>query len=438
MSGIHKLTRESFELLGGGGGSADAVAELRSAQLSKHLLLIRHLLDHWPTDDAGRDTVVDALDRARAADPGRFREILSSPLIGAWAAIAVRAVKHGKASWAEFGHLSALAVAACQATGAHASAEVPVRNGSVAIPGLGAVSVGTEYDRVRLETTDGRLTVTSGSAVEIALNPSAAGAVPVQSAGWRPVRHLDATHADQRLRVGLDDLDPYRHGHHAPPALRLPADEVERWQAVFSDAWQLLAGHLPERAAELSAGLRTLVPLVQTDERTARSATLRHAFGVFGLTRPPSAADFAVTLVHEFQHSKLSAIIDLLPLTDPDDRGRYFAPWRTDPRPLAGLLQGVYAFVGVADTWRALREVPDLRQAAVARFAEARLQVDRGLTAIEESGALTTDGSALVARLRLSTDSMLAESVPAAVAREAEETLELIRRHWVKRNMASA
>ena len=53
-----------------------------------------------------------------------------------------------------------------------------------------------------------------------------------------------------------------------------------------------------------------------------------------------------MTLVHEFQHSKLSAMLDLVPLTDPDDHGRYFAPWRVDPRPLAGLLQGVYAFVG--------------------------------------------------------------------------------------------
>jgi uncharacterized protein len=247
------------------------------------------------------------------------------------------------------------------------------------------------------------------------------------------VRHLSADGRWQAIRVGLDDLDPYRHGHHVPPALRLPADEVDRWQDLFADAWQLLADRVPERAAEVAAGLRTLVPLRQ-QARSARSATIRHAFGVFGLTRPPTAADFAVTIVHEFQHSKLSALLDLVPLTDPDDRARYFAPWRTDPRPLAGLMQGVYAFAGVADTWRGLRAVDSLAAVAQARFAEARLQVDRGLTSVERSGALTSDGEKVAAQLRRATDGMLAEAVPPDVARAAEAKLEETRRAWLARN----
>jgi HEXXH motif-containing protein len=184
------------------------------------------------------------------------------------------------------------------------------------------------------------------------------------------------------------------------------------------------------------AGLRTLIPLVQTDPGSARSATIRHAFGVFGLTLPPSAEEFAVTLVHEFQHSKLSAMLDLDPMSDPEDRGRYFAPWRTDPRPLGGLLQGVYAFVGVADTWRALRTVDGIGPAAEAKFAEARLQVDRGLTSIENSGALTPAGVALAARLRVVTDEMLAEPLPADVMRTAEQALARTRELWLERNGA--
>ena len=43
---------------------------------------------------------------------------------------------------------------------------------------------------------------------------------------------------------------------------------------------------------------------------------------------PSTAAEFAVTLVHEFQHSKLSAMLDLKPLIDPADDRRYFAPWQ--------------------------------------------------------------------------------------------------------------
>jgi uncharacterized protein len=176
------------------------------------------------------------------------------------------------------------------------------------------------------------------------------------------------------------------------------------------------------------------VPLVQTDDRSARSATIRHAFGVFGLTRPPSAAEFAVTIVHEFQHSKLSALLDLVPMSDPNDNRRYFAPWRTDPRPLSGLLQGVYAFVGVADAWRALREVADLGPVAEQQFANARLQVHSGLASVEQSCGLTPAGQALTSQLRRTTDALLAEPVPPAVALAAEGSLERIRQQWLQRN----
>jgi HEXXH motif-containing protein len=434
----HQLEPDLFDGLASGGGGAAAIEALRSAQLSKHLLLIRHLLGRWPGPRSERDAIADALDRARQQSAQRFGDVLGAPLVGAWSAIASRADQRGGASPADFAHLAALAVVACATTGVDAAAEVPVRDGVVTVPGLGAVTVaasGAEFadapgvGKASLIASAGRLTVRSaGAAVEVPLDPSSDGL------SWQPVRHLEAASGGHQIRLGLDDLDPYRHGHHAPPARRLPADEVDRWRGLFADAWQLLGERTPDRAAELAAGLRTLIPLVQGDERAARSATIRHAFGVFGLTRPPSAAEFAVTLVHEFQHSKLSAMLDLMPLSDVADRGRYFAPWRVDPRPLAGLLQGVYAFVGVADTWRALREVDAIASAAEARFAEARLQVDRGLTSVEQSGALTPAGVALAAGLRRVTDTMLAQPVPAATARAAEQSLEQIRLRWVDQN----
>jgi uncharacterized protein len=141
-------------------------------------------------------------------------------------------------------------------------------------------------------------------------------------------------------------------------------------------------------------------------------------------------------MVHEFQHSKLSALLDLVPLTDPADDGRYFAPWRVDPRPLPGLVQGVYAFAGVADTWRALRAVDGPGGLAEREFAAARLQVDRGLSAVERSGGLTPEGQELAARLRVATDEMLAEPVDPAVARAAEESLDRTLRAWQERNAA--
>jgi hypothetical protein len=42
----------------------------------------------------------------------------------------------------------------------------------------------------------------------------------------------------------------------------------------------------------------------------------------------------------------------------PDDGHRYYVPWRDDPRPISGLLQGAYAYLGVTGFWRTRRQ-PD-------------------------------------------------------------------------------
>jgi HEXXH motif-containing protein len=435
----HRLEPGLFARLGTGGGGVAAVEALAAAQVSRHLLLIAGLLREWPGHTAERDAIADTLERARMAAPGPVRRVVGAPLVGAWASITNRALRQGRAAWADVAHLGALAMVACAVARVDGEAVVPVRDGLVALPGLGVARVGGP-GIVRVVARAGRLAVHAADAADavhaadlaIPVLPGQAADAPL----WQAVRPLDGDHGELRIRLDLDDLDPYRHGHHAPPAPRLPDEDLARWRRCFADAWRLLADGVPDRAAELAAGLRTLVPLVQTDRRSARSATIRHAFGVFGLTRPASAADFAVTLVHEFQHSKLSALLDLVPLIDPADERRYFAPWRTDPRPLAGLLQGVYAFVGVADTWRALRGDDGIAAAAERQFAEARLQVDRGLAAVEGSGALTPEGEALAAQLRRTTDTLLAEPVPPAVAREAARTLDRVRQEWLRRNSA--
>ncbi|MEJ3748663.1 HEXXH motif domain-containing protein [Actinomycetes bacterium KLBMP 9797] len=422
---VHELDQALFDRLAGGTGGAPAIEALGAAQFSKHLQLIGYLLERWPGPASERDAVAAALERARRRDPERFREVVGAPLVGGWAAIAARAAHQGRAQWTDVAQLAALAMVAGAAAGTDGVAEIPVRDGLAAVPGLGVAAVG-DTDRALLAAEGGRLTVHAGGVVvEVRAEH--------EDARWSPVRRLRAEAAGLGFSVGLDDVDPYRHGHHVPPALRLPAGEVTEWRALFAGAWDLLAEQLPERAAEVRAGLRTLIPL-RMDGQSARSATIRHAFGVFGLTRPPSAAEFAVTIVHEFQHSKLSAMLDLVPMSEPGDESRYFAPWRTDPRPLAGLLQGVYAFVGVADTWRALRHVDGLAAEAEREFATARLQVHTGLSSIEGADALTPAGRALLGQLRQTTDALLAEPVAPAVARAAEETNARIRQLWLERN----
>ncbi|NUR52328.1 MAG: hypothetical protein HOV71_29740 [Hamadaea sp.] len=423
MTTFHELDTATFTALAEGDGGPSAITALQRAQVSRHLILIANLLSEWPGPAAERDAIRDTLDRARAADPDRFADVVGAPLVGSWSGIVTRALGQGVADPSDFGQLAGIAVVAAAAAGVPADLAVPVRDGVASVPGVGALTVG---DRpVRLIAHHGAISAdVDGGRVLLSTEED----VP----GFQRVRFLSAP----GVRIALDDVDPYRHGHHAPPANRLDDAELEQWDKLFAEAWGLLARQLPGRAAELAAGLRTLVPLAQTDSRSARSATIKYAFGVFGLTLPPSAAEFAVTMVHEFQHSKLSAILDLVPMTDPADTSRHFAPWRTDPRPLAGLLQGVYAFVGVADSWRALRAEPDIAEEATRKFAEARVNVAEGLRSVE-AGALLPDGVRLVRGLRKRTDELLAEPLPDDVVRAAELTLSDTFRRWSDQNAAA-
>ncbi|MBB2944658.1 uncharacterized protein FB565_004391 [Actinoplanes lutulentus] len=419
---VHSLASAMFDRVGSGLGGAAAVNRLTEVRRSRHLIMLRRLLTHWPGDP---EPLRDVLERSRIAAPDRFADVVSAPMVGGWAAIAGRGVTRDPADVQAMGHLAAIALVAAAAAEIDASVRIPVHHGAAMLPGLGAVVAGGHHE-LEATTSHGRIVVfVDGAGLEVPADPAD------EARGWLPLRKLDGGTA----RVDLEDLHPYRHGHHTPPAGRLSTEDAKRWEALFGKTCQLLTDHVAPRAVELSAGMRSLVPLHRVNPDAAQSASLRHVFGACGLTQPLSAHDFAVTLVHEFQHSKLSAFLDMYQLTNPRDRRLHFAPWRVDPRPLAGLLQGVYAFAGVADTWRSLRD--EITEAEL-RFAESRLQVDRGLTAIERSGSLTPDGVRFTAALRRTADELLTEPVAPGAARSAERLLADLKAGWEARNTLDA
>jgi HEXXH motif-containing protein len=208
------------------------------------------------------------------------------------------------------------------------------------------------------------------------------------------------------------------------------------------------------------------VPLSATAGAAGTSVTCDDTFGGCALTLPVHPAAFAATLVHEFQHTKMSAIRRLVPLYDRDADGRFHAPWRPDPRPVGALVQGVYAFLGVADFWRSVRAAPSLRDRAAPslrdraapslrdraapslrdraapslrdraeqEFADLREQVRDAHGALVRSGLLTPAGEIFHARMGVALDAMLAEPVPPGVARRARRRLARNRLAWHVRN----
>jgi HEXXH motif-containing protein len=409
MTSIHAIGREDLTAIARGAGGPAAVRLLWSGQHSKRLLLLRVVLDNWPAGAPGRDRAVAAITAAEESSPAEVRDVLVDPMVGAWSAVTVRRLRRGTAEPADLGHLAALATVAALRAGTSAGLDAYARDGWLNLPTIGRVRAPVSDGPVELVTHDGRLLVNGYDA-----------------AGWQLRRSL-VVGASPALEIALEDLDPYRDIYDLPAADRLAEDEAGQWRRYLAGAWRMLCAHASERAAEISAGLRCLVPLAKPDVHCDHSATSTEAVGVVGLDRPRTTADLAVALVHEFQHSKLSAVLDIVPLYRKSDR-TFFAPWRSDLRPIGGLFQGVYAFLGVADTWRALCADPATSPRAVGEFATVREQVTDAVTTLDRSDLLTSAGQQFVAGMTEAIEDLHAVAVPGAVVDLARSVLENRRR----------
>ena len=272
------------------------------------------------------------------------------------------------------------------------------------------------------------------------------------SASWLPLRTLTLATPTGSVAIPLDDLDPYRDLDDPLPPARLDPPEAEAWQRLFEEAVALLAepgGTGPGRFD--SAAIRAVVPWGRTSTAPPAPSAVRvsassgDSFGAMVIARPSSALALAETLVHEFQHSKLAALLHLFPLLDDDRVERYYAPWRADPRHLTGLLHGAYAFTGVAGFWRdrlgaAWDDRTGTRDEGAAElagyhFALRRLQSRLVVRTLLAEGRLTAQGRALVSGLAGTLDGWLRERVPPAALARARTAAALHRTEWRLRNV---
>jgi uncharacterized protein len=215
----------------------------------------------------------------------------------------------------------------------------------------------------------------------------------------------------------------------------LSDSEFGAWQRVLGEAWAIIERDLPAYAEGIGAGLSVIVPLASPERGQDVSATARDAFGAVAIALPRDAATLALLLIHEFQHVKLGAVLDLFDLSDPADSRYYYAPWRDDPRPLEGLLQGAYAHVAVADYWRVqsvkLGITGDALQAAAA-FARWRDEVLDVIDTMSRSGSLTRLGERFVAGMRRRVEAWSEIPVPATALEIAAKARRQHRQKWVE------
>jgi HEXXH motif-containing protein len=422
----HRLSEEAFKALASGGGDATVVRDLRAAQLSKQIMLLHAVSEAARDADPGLPEVAafaaahELLATVQATDPGAVAWLLSLPHFSAWAHDCLFRLDQREVP--DFGYLAAAAAAAALRGGAQFELDVPVRDGHVLLPGLGRLSVPGRDSWLRLHGDGQQLRAGALTGVPYAvLTPDDGSAEPVPY--WRGTTLVRAVADGQAWNVLLETADRYLDRYALPMSADLRAEEVAVWRQDIQAAWQLLVRHHGWAYGPVREGVSVIVPLVARSDTDLDSATTPSAFGAIAASRVPSAVIMAETLVHEFQHLKLCALMDMVPFIAHGDE-RVYAAWRPDPRPASGLLQGVYAHIGVTRFWNAQRHVetePDGILRAQVMYERWRRTIEPTSSTLLEAGSLSEDGCRFVEMLRDQGRTQQSESVPAEAMDIAEE-----------------
>jgi HEXXH motif-containing protein len=200
--------------------------------------------------------------------------------------------------------------------------------------------------------------------------------------------------------------------------------DVVGWTPVFRAAWMLLAAEYPEIAAEVGALARVIVPLRTPPRGGVDSSTSQETFGAIALSEPLDPVTLAETLTHEVQHLKLSALLDMVQLTRMDDGERFYAPWRDDPRPASGLLQGTYAHLGIVGFWHR-------RPRGDEKFARWREAAASGADTLLSSGQLTAAGGSFVSGMAATLAEWSEKQVDMGALRRATAANAAHRERWL-------
>lgn len=426
------VSDETFSALAKGGGGAGAMAELRAMQGLKNRLLIRALV--LEAEEAGHPHAAlsarayELLAEMEAHGRERVERELCHPAVGAWALRTYLSLRAGTGAKDDPGRLAALVVAIAVRARIACRVRLAVEEDTVVLPALGSLTVPAG--------ARGVLDVTvrpDADGAELDLGRSTVRVDPLRDGtGWQVLRRLPV---GPGLSLVVDDADPYRWpaGHVTEP--RLSEARLEHWASCLRDAWNVLTARHWTVAAELTSGISVLTP-IHAPAFGQNSATSRETFGTVALSEPQHGLGMAATFAHEIQHAKLTALTDMLDLTRPEDGRRHYAPWRSDPRPVNGLLQGAYAYLGVAGFWRRQHGCEQgarafRGQVEFARWREAAYGVTGTLMA---SGGLNERGEEFVKAMRGTLERWLDEPVDLAVAAQARREAEQHLTTWRRRN----
>ncbi len=218
-----------------------------------------------------------------------------------------------------------------------------------------------------------------------------------------------AGHADARLRLQPEAIAGLGLAE-VKPALEVAPDFHQQAAPILSQALAATARFAPESFRLLADEYRVVAPKTPTGSYSNTTfSTLPGAMVLSVVANPLEMAD---RIVHELHHDRLFCIEDLHPLLeqegeDPGNGERYYSPWREDPRPLRGILHGLYVYLAVGRFWLGIfqdKDMPDVPDdypvVASERLRRILGQLDCAASQLESHAHFTPFGTGIFDQLR--------------------------------------
>lgn len=332
-------------------GDSPLVRGLYDAQYHKTLLQLHHLrqklLTYYPTA-THRTGFTDAYQALASIDAMSQRRLMTYPSFGFWIDLAWEYLQEDKRSDYFYPQLQLhlqefwrFVLAAKIISGSvDFECKLPVHpHRCVALPGTG------EYLQVS--------PMGIGELVSVVLHDGRLECGSLQTSDKRLKLEKKAI---PLLRSGIEfnavDKDLSLPGHSNLTYENVSIFDSVKWVAVLDDAWDWIDEQEPLLVAEMKLILRAIVPLKSLGSNLHSSGSFREAPGLIALSLDLDVPVMVEALVHEYHHQKLNALLTLDSLiVGPTHEPIYFSPWRREPRPLIGLLHGIYTFQAVAGFW---------------------------------------------------------------------------------------
>jgi HEXXH motif-containing protein len=198
--------------------------------------------------------------------------------------------------------------------------------------------------------------------------------------------------------LAMSEAHPDKAGNRLDFGDRAPRE----WTETLGNALDLIGTYMPELRAELDLYLHQIIP-VGYDAEAHLSASYQEVIGTVYMTLHPQFMTMVEATIHEFQHNKLHAELELDPLLHNAFSPLYSSPVRPDPRPLQGVLLAVHAFLPVARLYQLMRAAghagtdrPDFER----RYAQIVNGNHEGATVLLEHGQPTAIGLGLLDEIR--------------------------------------